>query len=1595
MNSKSIKIYTKKTTYILLAMLIVLCNFPAKSLAATATRVANPTDIPADASWAVLNFDDSWNHAGYKMFYSQPETNYVYMTDVTIIPDKMNWLVTASSRDFSEIYYSDGTSIHKTNIKNVPANAKWLVSYDIAFYDEDESSLVKYYYSKDGTVNVAETVLEIPVDAKWVVSNDFTSGWGWGKSYYYYGSPPPANSPEVTLGTTAEDIQNDNGLQIFSYESSVTHYKIENIKGGKLYKNDSTTVITEGSFITSAEGGAGLKFQPNSDENTPTGGTFSFDARAAHDNKGKGLSAPVTAYITVSEVNDIPSPQDDYLPAIEMNSDAITIPFSKLLDNDKSGPENESDQKLTITGVQKIDGGVVKIEGSDVIFTPDTDFHGVASFQYTMEDNGKTSGVDEYRSNQALAFITIQPRANIPTVTNAVTDEDTQTRDGLVITPTSAGGATTNYFKISGITGGELYKANGTTPIIEGSFITVSEGQAGLKFTPAKNVHGSSGFGFNVQAAPGTDGTMLSNSVPVSITVREVNDTPYANDDVIQAIEEDSDAQIIPIAELLKNDTTGAENESNQQLNFISVDEAVGGSVEIVDSNVVFTPQPNYFGNASFRYTVEDNGKTNDTPDPKSDTATVSFQIKPKVDIPSVTNTTTPEDTMSRDGLLITKNADDGSEVTHLKISEITGGTLYKNNGLTVINNGDFITISEGEVGLKFKPNSDDYGETGFSFKIQASLDMYGTNLSDGTTAIITVTEVNDAPVAIDDTLDSISFGTEKVMIPFNNLITNDLKGPVNENGQILSVTDVNAVTGGTVSIVNGQVEFITDPDFLGTVSFTYTIADNGTTDGVDDSKTATAKAEFNIHDTEAPTITLHGDNPLYLLLGEQYQEPGYAAEDEVDGDLTDAIEVSGNVDNEQMGIYKIKYNVTDSSGNAATEVARNVQVVSNKLRVLTSSFGDIDSIFDPEIINYKLNVPNSVLNLDITAAPLDPTATLTLDGQVIGDGGTQVYPLEVGENTITLVVTAQGGFTKTYTLEVTRDYGKPEQPNVMANDDLNVIVGADDTMEYSKNGVDGWIRYNSTSVPKFPGNEFIWVRVKAIEGENYASDSVKLTFTENTVVPIPNPIPNPTPNPTPTSEPTAGNGSSTEIITVDVDGENGELLNKTPIQRTTETNGSVKDFVTMPDAIAKETVLKAKESKNDTARIMIPDAKDLVSETKVEVPKSALSELKSGNLNLEIYTDNVTISIPKASLSDYTDDLYFRLVPIKKEEERQQVEERAKKEEVVKEALGDGSIEVVGRPMTIETNLTSRKVDLILPLQGVTLPEDPKEREEYLNNLGIFIEHSDGNRVLVRPVPVEYKEGVQGLKFTIEKFSTFTIVKMDNLDEYFNGLDKDGSDNNELNTHKPYIYGFEDGTFRTDAFITRSQMAAMLARNLEDIEANNLQSFKDVSQKNWAYNDILETTNARVMSGVGSEQFDPKGFVTRAQMASIAYRWIQKECAKDTNAYENCSTLNGFGPANYKDVSNNHWAKEAIDFLKMTDIMIGYNDQTFKLNQKLTRAEAVKVLNRLFKRGPLTGVKTPTFKDVSPSYWAFKEIEEAAREHTFTINQNGHEVLK
>lgn len=76
------------------------------------------------------------------------------------------------------------------------------------------------------------------------------------------------------------------------------------------------------------------------------------------------------------------------------------------------------------------------------------------------------------------------------------------------------------------------------------------------------------------------------------------------------------------------------------------------------------------------------------------------------------------------------------------------------------------------------------------------------------------------------------------------------------------------------------------------------------------------------IVDTIAPVITLNGDNPMEIYVGDTYVEPGATTSDGSE------VVISGNVDTETPGTYTILYNSTDDAGNAAVEVSRTVNVV-------------------------------------------------------------------------------------------------------------------------------------------------------------------------------------------------------------------------------------------------------------------------------------------------------------------------------------------------------------------------------------------------------------------------------------------------------------------------------------------------------------------------------------------------------------------------------------------------------------------------------------------------------------------------------------------
>lgn len=85
---------------------------------------------------------------------------------------------------------------------------------------------------------------------------------------------------------------------------------------------------------------------------------------------------------------------------------------------------------------------------------------------------------------------------------------------------------------------------------------------------------------------------------------------------------------------------------------------------------------------------------------------------------------------------------------------------------------------------------------------------------------------------------------------------------------------------------------------------------------------------DFVINDTVVPVITLIGTSPMSVNVGASFVDPGATAADDLDGNISASIVVTGAVNTNVIGSYVLNYNVADAAGNVATQVSRTVNVV-------------------------------------------------------------------------------------------------------------------------------------------------------------------------------------------------------------------------------------------------------------------------------------------------------------------------------------------------------------------------------------------------------------------------------------------------------------------------------------------------------------------------------------------------------------------------------------------------------------------------------------------------------------------------------------------
>ena len=115
--------------------------------------------------------------------------------------------------------------------------------------------------------------------------------------------------PTVTNATTSENVQSSSGLVITpgSVDTSlITDFQITGITGGSLFVSDGVTPVTNGMFITAAQGAAGLKFTPTAGS-LATGSFTMQDAIAANAAGLLGTSATATVTVLAPTFENVPT----------------------------------------------------------------------------------------------------------------------------------------------------------------------------------------------------------------------------------------------------------------------------------------------------------------------------------------------------------------------------------------------------------------------------------------------------------------------------------------------------------------------------------------------------------------------------------------------------------------------------------------------------------------------------------------------------------------------------------------------------------------------------------------------------------------------------------------------------------------------------------------------------------------------------------------------------------------------------------------------------------------------------------------------------------------------------------------------------------------------------------------------------------------------------------------------------------------------------------------------------------------------------------------------------------------------------------------
>ncbi len=502
--------------------------------------------------------------------------------------------------------------------------------------------------------------------------------------------------------------------------------------------------------------------------------------------------------------------------------------------NIQAGPAGAADELDPVTG-QTITFTVIPMTGNPaglfnaaptvsaggtLTFTTSPNANGVAVFTVVASDSGPAAAPLEFNTSSPPRTFTISVSSvnDAPTFiagANVVVDEDS----GPYVSPSPyatsispgptdevAAGQTVRFSVITPASGQSLFLNGGVTDangmqVTPNGLPTIGDDGI-LRFTPADNVSGSVVVTVEAVDSEGARSAI----VPLTITIGEVNDVPFANNDTF-AGDEDTAFTITP-ADILGNDIDPDIN-SNPLENLTIVglpSTSANGAAITVGTNgqILYDPRgavalqalaPGQTRSDTFTYRVRDAvGRT-------SNLATVTVNVAGINDAPQLLPDTP---TLVPDGVTIIRPLDNDTDIDGQPDPSSVQITLQPAFGSVVV---------QPDGTIVYTPFAGFRGQDQLRYTVADNLGLRSEEAS------ITI-DINQAPIAVNDVGGTFRDEAVDINVAMND---SDPDGMIDRN----SIVITRAPLRGTAVVVGGGiVRFLPEPGFVGVDSFQYTISD-------------------------------------------------------------------------------------------------------------------------------------------------------------------------------------------------------------------------------------------------------------------------------------------------------------------------------------------------------------------------------------------------------------------------------------------------------------------------------------------------------------------------------------------------------------------------------------------------------------------------------------------------------------------------------------------------------------------------------------------------------------------------------------------------